>query len=215
MLGAEPVADSSRAPGKLEVAPAWGGGFSSRASCPSSGLLSPEPSLGHSFLPGDRSHHLLPVRCWPGAKSPSSRPPKNPRGKCCPRPQSVNEKTEGLGHGRHRRSHPANTAGRRCWGQGSCAHTGSHVHPASAPHPGADTGGAAASAEGETEAGAGKGQTEFLLLAAGSLGESSEVATAAHARDSSGGVLTAGQVRLPSGRAPRGEGGRGGPRGPL
>lgn len=111
MLGAEPVAGSSRAPGKPEVAPAWGGGFSSRAPCPSSGLLSPEPSLGHSFLPGDRSHHLLPVRCWPGAKSPSSRPPKNPRGKCCPRPQSVNEKTEGLGRGRHGRSHPANTAG--------------------------------------------------------------------------------------------------------
>lgn len=85
----------------------------------------------------------------------------------------------------------------------------------SPPPGGADTGGAAASTEGETEAGAGKEQTEFLLLAAGSLGESSEVATAAHARDSSGGVLTAGQVRLPSGRAPRGEGGRGGPRGPL
>lgn len=87
--------------------------------------------------------------------------------------------------------------------------------PNQPPTRGADTGGAAASAEGETEAGAGKGQTEFLLLAAGSLGESSEVTTAAHARDSSGGVLTAGQVRLPSGRAPRGEGGRGGPRGPL
>lgn len=214
MLGPEPVADSSRAPGKPEVAPAWGGGFSSRAPCPSGGLLSPEPSLGHSFLPGDRSHHLLPVRCWPGAKSPSSRPPKNPRGKCCPRPQSVNEKTEGLGRGRHGSSHPANTAG-AVGGKGPALTRARTSIPPQPPTRGADTGGAAASAEGETEAGAGKGQTEFLLLAAGSLGESSEVATAAHARDSSGGVLTAGQVRLPSGRAPRGEGGRGGPRGPL
>lgn len=55
----------------------------------------------------------------------------------------------------------------------------------------------------------GRGRLEFLFLAADSLGESSKVTTAADAQGSSR-VLTAGQVLLPAGRAPRGEGGRGG-----
>lgn len=141
-------------------------------------------------------------------------PPKTLEGNAALAPQSVNEKTEGLGRGRHGSSHPANTAG-AVGGKGPALTRARTSIPNQPPTRGADTGGAAASAGGETEAGAGKGQTEFLLLAADSLGESSEVATAAHARDSSGGVLTPGQVRLPSGRTPRGEGGRGGPRGPL